>query len=92
MALRKYWMNVLSFAIGSAIGYLLFHLLFNLILDGQVPVEHPVLYNDPHGHHSDNDKSNQLIGQMNFSADAGQHKGKFCIAHLSLFFAIHNLV
>ncbi|KAJ6666631.1 hypothetical protein lerEdw1_020355 [Lerista edwardsae] len=86
MAFRKYWLNVLTFALGSAIGFILFHLLFNLILEGEIQIQHPVFYNDPHGHHhSDNDGSHQLIGQMNFSADAGQHKGENKITAENLY-------
>ncbi|CAI5788681.1 glycoprotein-N-acetylgalactosamine 3-beta-galactosyltransferase 1 [Podarcis lilfordi] len=75
MAPPKSLMHFLTFTFGSAIGFFLCYLLFSLVLEEQVKVEPHLLYNNPHGHHSDDDdESHQLKGQMNFNADAGQHK------------------
>lgn len=73
--MAKSLMNLLTFSFGSAIGFFLCYLLFNLVLEEKVKIEPHILYNDPHGHHSHNDESNQLKGQMNFNADTGQHQG-----------------
>ncbi|NXD50571.1 C1GLT galactosyltransferase, partial [Corvus moneduloides] len=74
MASSKSLMNLLTFIFGSAIGFFVCYLLFSIILEEQVKTQPHVLYNDPHGQHSADTDNNQLQGQMNFNADAGQHK------------------
>uniref|UniRef100_A0A8C3TI12 Glycoprotein-N-acetylgalactosamine 3-beta-galactosyltransferase 1 n=1 Tax=Catharus ustulatus TaxID=91951 RepID=A0A8C3TI12_CATUS len=59
MASSKSLMNLLTFTFGSAIGFF---------------IQPHVLHNDPHGQHLADTDNNQLQGQMNFNADAGQHK------------------
>ncbi|XP_015266431.1 PREDICTED: glycoprotein-N-acetylgalactosamine 3-beta-galactosyltransferase 1 [Gekko japonicus] len=74
MAVPKSLLNSLTFIFGSAIGFFLCYMLFSLILEEQVKTEPRILYNNPHVRHSDDDESDLLNGQMNFNADAGQHK------------------
>lgn len=90
MASPKSLVNILTFTFGSAIGFFLCYLLFNLRLDEQIKVEPHILHNDPHGHHSDNDENNNLKGQMNFNADAGQHKGIYISGAVFFIFLHHK--
>uniref|UniRef100_A0A8D0G9J2 Glycoprotein-N-acetylgalactosamine 3-beta-galactosyltransferase 1 n=1 Tax=Sphenodon punctatus TaxID=8508 RepID=A0A8D0G9J2_SPHPU len=74
MASSKTLLNFLTFTFGSAIGFSFCYLLFGLVLEEQADTQPHILYNDPHGSHSEDAGRKQLEGQMNFSADAGQHK------------------
>lgn len=71
----KSWLNFLIFLCGSAVGFVLCSQLFSILLGEQGDTQPKILHNDPHAGHSDDIGQNHLEGQMNFNADASQHKG-----------------
>lgn len=79
MASPKSLLSLVTFTFGSAIGFFLCYVLFSIVLEEQVEIHPHVLHNDPHGEHIEETGNNQLEGQMNFNADAGQHKGTFVL-------------
>uniref|UniRef100_A0A8C3S8I7 Glycoprotein-N-acetylgalactosamine 3-beta-galactosyltransferase 1 n=1 Tax=Chelydra serpentina TaxID=8475 RepID=A0A8C3S8I7_CHESE len=74
MASSKSLLNLLTFTFGSTIGFFACYMLFSIVLEKQVVIQPDILHNDPHGEHSEETGSDQLEGQMNFNADAGQHQ------------------
>nr|KAF6468991.1 core 1 synthase, glycoprotein-N-acetylgalactosamine 3-beta-galactosyltransferase 1 [Molossus molossus] len=70
----KSWLNFLIFLSGSAIGFVLCSQLFSILLGEQGDTQPTILHNDPHAGHLDDNGQKHLKGQMNFNADAGQHK------------------
>lgn len=71
----KSWLNFLTFLCGSAIGFVLCSQLLSILLGEQRDLQPNILHNDPHARHSYDNEQNHLEGQMNFDADASQHKG-----------------
>ncbi|XP_042104331.1 glycoprotein-N-acetylgalactosamine 3-beta-galactosyltransferase 1 isoform X2 [Ovis aries] len=70
----KSWLNILTFLCGSAVGFVLCSQLLSILLEEQKDIQPSILHNDPHARHSDDNEQNHLEGQMNFDADASQHK------------------
>lgn len=76
----KSWLNILTFLCGSAVGFVLCSQLLSILFEEQKDIQPSILHNDPHARHSDDNEQNHLEGQMNFDADASQHKGVvYCI-------------
>lgn len=71
----KSWLNFLIFLCGLAVGFILCSQLFSILLGEQDDTQPKILHNDPHDGHSDDNGENHLKGQMDFNADASQHKG-----------------
>nr|XP_033786929.1 glycoprotein-N-acetylgalactosamine 3-beta-galactosyltransferase 1 [Geotrypetes seraphini]XP_033786930.1 glycoprotein-N-acetylgalactosamine 3-beta-galactosyltransferase 1 [Geotrypetes seraphini]XP_033786931.1 glycoprotein-N-acetylgalactosamine 3-beta-galactosyltransferase 1 [Geotrypetes seraphini]XP_033786932.1 glycoprotein-N-acetylgalactosamine 3-beta-galactosyltransferase 1 [Geotrypetes seraphini]XP_033786933.1 glycoprotein-N-acetylgalactosamine 3-beta-galactosyltransferase 1 [Geotrypetes s len=74
MAHSKFVLNLVTFAFGLSIGFTFCYMLFNILIAEKSKIHHKILHNDPHGMHSENDESDHLQGEMNFNADAEQHK------------------
>lgn len=74
MAQIKFVLNVTTFFLGLAVGFIFCHLMFTVVLEEKPSNPSKVLHNDPHGRHSEDTGSEQLVGQMNFNADVAQHK------------------
>lgn len=70
----KSWLNFLTFLCGSAVGFVLCSQLLSILLGEQSDIQPNILHNDPHARHSDDNGQNHLEGQINFGADASQHK------------------
>uniref|UniRef100_A0A8B9WS54 Glycoprotein-N-acetylgalactosamine 3-beta-galactosyltransferase 1 n=1 Tax=Bos mutus grunniens TaxID=30521 RepID=A0A8B9WS54_BOSMU len=70
----KSWLNILTFLCGSAVGFVLCSQLLSILFEEQKDIQPSILHNDPHARHSDDNEQNHLEGQMNFDADASQHK------------------
>ncbi|XP_043922428.1 glycoprotein-N-acetylgalactosamine 3-beta-galactosyltransferase 1-like [Protopterus annectens] len=77
MAPSKSVTNLLTFSSGIVLGFLCCYLIFNSVLLEKVKRQSPILHNDPHGGHSEEEEDvPPLIGQMNFNADVVQHQGE----------------
>ncbi|XP_069504634.1 glycoprotein-N-acetylgalactosamine 3-beta-galactosyltransferase 1 isoform X2 [Ambystoma mexicanum] len=67
-------LHFITFSLGLTVGFTCCYLMLSVVLEEKPSIATKVLQNDPHGRHSNDDGSDQLVGQMNFSADVLQHE------------------
>ncbi|XP_038626256.1 glycoprotein-N-acetylgalactosamine 3-beta-galactosyltransferase 1 [Tachyglossus aculeatus] len=69
-------LSLVTFTCGSAVGFVLCSLLLSVVLEDRLRGQPRVLHNDPHGRHADDQQpgAGPLLAQMDFDADAAQHR------------------